>query len=127
MAFCPNCGKQVEDGAKFCPNCGQSLGQTQPSPSSSDDVEAVAYCDRTNQIGVIIDGILVGQTSKLKPLKFVLTRGAHKVTLSGPRGISYTKDMEFLVSAKASKITLNVKWHLGAFRNSIKVDSIVES
>ena len=23
--FCPNCGKEVKDGAKFCPYCGKSL------------------------------------------------------------------------------------------------------
>ena len=23
--FCPNCGKEVKDGAAFCPNCGQRL------------------------------------------------------------------------------------------------------
>jgi uncharacterized membrane protein len=26
MAFCGNCGAQVQDGAKFCPSCGQSAG-----------------------------------------------------------------------------------------------------
>ena len=25
MAFCPNCGAQVEDGAPVCPNCGASF------------------------------------------------------------------------------------------------------
>lgn len=27
MAFCANCGTQVNDGAKFCPSCGQSTNQ----------------------------------------------------------------------------------------------------
>ena len=26
MAFCPNCGTQVPDGANVCPNCGSVLG-----------------------------------------------------------------------------------------------------
>jgi len=25
MKFCPNCGHQLEDGAKFCPTCGAQL------------------------------------------------------------------------------------------------------
>ncbi|MDR3299039.1 MAG: zinc-ribbon domain-containing protein [Candidatus Accumulibacter sp.] len=31
MAFCGNCGAQVQDGVKFCPSCGQeSAAKTQP-------------------------------------------------------------------------------------------------
>lgn len=26
MAFCPNCGAQLNDGAAFCPNCGAQIG-----------------------------------------------------------------------------------------------------
>ena len=26
MAFCPNCGAQIPDGAPVCPNCGTALG-----------------------------------------------------------------------------------------------------
>ena len=26
MAFCGNCGTQVEDGLKFCPSCGKEIG-----------------------------------------------------------------------------------------------------
>lgn len=26
MAFCPNCGANVSDGATFCPSCGQPIG-----------------------------------------------------------------------------------------------------
>ena len=29
MAFCPNCGAQVEDGAPACPNCGTSFAAPQ--------------------------------------------------------------------------------------------------
>lgn len=28
MAFCPECGKTVLEGAKFCPNCGHQLGSS---------------------------------------------------------------------------------------------------
>ncbi|MDR0818680.1 MAG: zinc-ribbon domain-containing protein [Oscillospiraceae bacterium] len=26
MAFCSNCGTQIDDGVKFCPSCGQPAG-----------------------------------------------------------------------------------------------------
>lgn len=33
MAFCGNCGNQLEDGAKFCPKCGQATdGSTNQQP-----------------------------------------------------------------------------------------------
>lgn len=25
MAYCPNCGKKIDDGIKFCPNCGNAI------------------------------------------------------------------------------------------------------
>jgi len=31
MAFCRNCGTQMNDGAKFCPKCGQSTDKS-PTP-----------------------------------------------------------------------------------------------
>ncbi len=38
MAFCPNCGTQVEEGKRFCPNCGTQLGApAAPQPPSFDD------------------------------------------------------------------------------------------
>lgn len=40
MAFCPNCGKQIEGGQSFCANCGaalQPVGQY-PPPSYERDV-----------------------------------------------------------------------------------------
>lgn len=26
MKFCPNCGKDLKEGASFCPNCGSQIG-----------------------------------------------------------------------------------------------------
>lgn len=37
MGFCPNCGNQVEDGAKFCPGCGNALDSQVPSNNSQGD------------------------------------------------------------------------------------------
>ncbi len=33
MAFCPNCGAQVEDGAASCPNCGTAFASQQATYS----------------------------------------------------------------------------------------------
>ena len=32
MAFCGNCGTQLNDGAKFCPRCGQTVGGGESTP-----------------------------------------------------------------------------------------------
>ena len=32
MAFCPNCGAQVEEGVAFCPQCGTGLNGQAPEP-----------------------------------------------------------------------------------------------
>jgi len=49
MAFCSNCGTQIEEGVKFCPSCGTvQEGQTatpitniQPSYTTSDDASDI--------------------------------------------------------------------------------------
>ena len=30
MAFCSNCGTQVNEGVNFCPKCGQNVGAAAP-------------------------------------------------------------------------------------------------
>jgi uncharacterized protein (TIGR00266 family) len=35
MAFCTNCGAQVEDAARFCPKCGAAMAGTATSTSST--------------------------------------------------------------------------------------------
>ena len=34
MAFCPNCGNQIEDGSKFCPSCGNPMDGSTPAGNS---------------------------------------------------------------------------------------------
>ena len=129
MPFCPNCGAKLDDGVKFCPNCGQAVnGQSQPAQSAvSEEIEAIAVFDKEKPAeGVVIDGIKVGETTRSNPLKFKITRGEHRITLLGNSLISHTKDMVFIVSPKAKRIKFNIKFHMGAFRNKITVDSIVE-
>ncbi len=45
MAFCPNCGSKIEDGAAFCPNCGASAG----APGTAPVVPAFDPNDHTNE------------------------------------------------------------------------------
>ena len=37
MAFCPNCGTQIEDGKRFCPNCGTQIEAPAAPPAPSFD------------------------------------------------------------------------------------------
>lgn len=35
MAFCKNCGAELEEGAKFCPSCGKSTTEEAPKTEES--------------------------------------------------------------------------------------------
>ena len=35
MAVCPNCGKELPEGARFCAYCGTTLSGAQPAPAST--------------------------------------------------------------------------------------------
>lgn len=128
MPFCPNCGAKLDDGAKFCPNCGNPIStRSQPTPTVQEEIEAIAFFDKEKPAeGVVIDGIKVGETTRSNPLKFKISRGEHRISLLGNTLISHTKDMVFTVSPKANRIKINIKFHMGAFRNKITVDSITE-
>lgn len=41
MAFCQNCGKELNEGAKFCDGCGSKLGEITPSNSQDDSEEKI--------------------------------------------------------------------------------------
>lgn len=49
MAFCGNCGSEIEEGAKFCPSCGETTTKTDNShkqeESSGDGVKSKVYQD----------------------------------------------------------------------------------
>jgi uncharacterized membrane protein len=38
MAFCGNCGTQVQDGVKFCPSCGKEITDGAPQQASASPV-----------------------------------------------------------------------------------------
>ncbi len=40
--FCPNCGKELEDGALFCGECGAKIEQRQPEPKKKKTVKKTA-------------------------------------------------------------------------------------
>lgn len=37
--FCPNCGKNVEDGQKFCPYCGSPMPAGRSSNIESNSID----------------------------------------------------------------------------------------
>lgn len=40
MAFCRNCGNQVNDGTKFCPKCGKTLDKASLAPQQTDESQS---------------------------------------------------------------------------------------
>ena len=46
MAFCGNCGTQLNDGANFCPKCGQSVSSDASAPQQQDIQSQQLYEDK---------------------------------------------------------------------------------
>ncbi|HHU17634.1 MAG TPA: TIGR00266 family protein [Clostridiales bacterium] len=58
MAFCKNCGNQIQDGAKFCPSCGSpvQLGSEQVMRMKrADEVEFKVYGEDLQFVEIMLD------------------------------------------------------------------------
>jgi len=58
MAFCENCGNQIQDGAKFCPSCGNpaELGSRQPARMKrADEVEFKIHGENLQFVEIMLD------------------------------------------------------------------------
>lgn len=42
MAYCDQCGTQIDEGARFCRNCGKSLQPTGPERQNTENIETSA-------------------------------------------------------------------------------------
>ncbi|HVP23930.1 MAG TPA: zinc ribbon domain-containing protein [Conexivisphaerales archaeon] len=70
MAFCPSCGKQIDDNATFCPYCGANVKASQPPAGAQPPPTAVAGKERP--LGVTIIAVL----DVLAGLLLILAGGA---------------------------------------------------
>ena len=43
MAYCEQCGNQLDEGVKFCTNCGAPVSQDAADESSADEIDAAAF------------------------------------------------------------------------------------
>lgn len=50
MAFCQNCGKKLDDGAKFCPECGTPVGQKDMSKRNQEYGGKIIKCPNCGEI-----------------------------------------------------------------------------
>ena len=80
MAFCPNCGAQVEDGVAFCPQCGTGLNGAAQAPiidyydhtaefhpqDISDNKVYAMLCYLMGTIGIIIALLASSESPYLK-------------------------------------------------------------
>jgi uncharacterized membrane protein len=84
MAFCGNCGKQVDDGVKFCPSCGTSMsgapvkaeaqaGDIQADPNDAEQNKGMAII---SYLGILcLIPLLTGDYKKSEFLKFHTNQG----------------------------------------------------
>ncbi len=58
MAFCGNCGNQIQDGVKFCPSCGSQAQQGYGQPARmkrADEVEFKIYGEDLQFVEIMLD------------------------------------------------------------------------
>lgn len=42
--YCPNCGKEIAEGAKFCPSCGCAVSDGNPNTAQPEPVADATQC-----------------------------------------------------------------------------------
>lgn len=111
MAFCPNCGKSVNDGAKFCKYCGAQLMQKLPEQQEEEQVLYQGFAE-----------IVVKKTTSRKRrgrrrgLEEFQRKGT--MTLTDKRLILGTLDKGETLFPIAGMIDVNL---MGALRKSLNV------
>jgi len=69
MAFCVNCGKQMDDGVKFCPSCGTAAGG---GPSEAPSKPAAAQADPADAAGQQADSTDAEQNKGMAVVAYIL-------------------------------------------------------
>jgi hypothetical protein len=79
MAFCGNCGTQLNDGAKFCPKCGQTVGGGSSVPQQQVNQSQQQFADEqeeTMKLWQKILYVLVGPAGLLAGLVYTIRKKA---------------------------------------------------
>lgn len=77
MAFCGNCGTQLNDGAKFCPECGQTVGGGSSVPQQQVNQSQQQFTDEqeeTMKLWQKILYVLVGPAGLLAGLVYTIRK-----------------------------------------------------
>ena len=64
MAFCPNCGKEISEGAVFCGNCGNKIGKSFKPKKPSFNMEGFNFKNVLNLLKEFFSHFFVDYNSK---------------------------------------------------------------
>jgi uncharacterized membrane protein len=81
MAFCPNCGTKLKEGARFCPECGKTTGGVSASPGPANTGQTQQGEDEPNKGMAVVAyllffiPLLTGDHKKSEFVKFHTNQG----------------------------------------------------
>jgi uncharacterized membrane protein len=111
MAFCPNCGTKLKEGAKFCPECGKTTGaQSGVPPANTGQTQQGA--DEPNKGMAIVAyliffiPLLTGDHKKSEFVKFHTNQGTVLFLFSILYGVAYGILMAILAAVMISNFRL---------------------
>ena len=103
MAFCSNCGMEINSGAKFCSGCGKSINGTTELhiPVQQQNIKS-EQSSGNNQI--IKQGLLSYDKSLVKALKGVATLYNDRLEWKGELGMNVVINISEILNTEISRI-----------------------
>jgi uncharacterized membrane protein len=112
MAFCPNCGTKLKEGAKFCPECGKTTGGVPASTGPAKSGQTQQGADEPNKGMAIVAyllffiPLLTGDHKKSEFVKYHTNQGTVLFLSSVLYGVAYGIIMAILAAIMLSNFRL---------------------
>ena len=111
MAFCTNCGHELEQGARFCVQCGTPAGQVaRPVKRSLLIRRASQFVCATNTYDVIVDGISYGNIAAGKSMPVDVHTDVATVTVKSTTILIWGKRTVRVKMGNHPILTYSLQW-----------------